>query len=131
MTVGQRIRKQRLDYGRSLRDVAADAELDRGHLSRIEHDLVSPTARTLLKIAGALGCSVGVLVRHDPGGQPDLEQAPERGAPRQPSVARHAAPVAEPGPPKKGAEGSAATGAVREPQPSIIPSNVPDLRTEG
>ena len=55
-TVGQRIRGWRSFRGFSLADLGRVAEMDRGHLSRIENDRVRPGADTIERLAAVFGC---------------------------------------------------------------------------
>jgi transcriptional regulator with XRE-family HTH domain len=63
MAFGSEIRRRRLDQGLSLSDLARLAEVSKGYLSQIETEAATrPSATTLLKIARALGTSVGELL---------------------------------------------------------------------
>ena len=53
-TTGQKIRKKRMDLGRTLLDVAKEVEITEGYLSRIETDKQAPTPKVGLRILKAL-----------------------------------------------------------------------------
>ncbi len=59
---GEVVRSAREERGTSQEALAAEANIERSHFSRIERGLSQPTLFAVLKIAGALGVSAGVLV---------------------------------------------------------------------
>lgn len=61
MTLGDLLKKHRLERGLTLEAVALEAGTDPGNLSRIERDTQQPSAPLLQKIAQALGLTVGAL----------------------------------------------------------------------
>ena len=58
-TLGQKIRKKRMDLGLSLVDVAKKAEITEGYLSRIEADKQRPLAEIAELLEKALGVGAG------------------------------------------------------------------------
>lgn len=62
MEVGARIRRIRLQQGRTLQEVADSCGCSKGLLSKIENGKVIPAVATLAKIAKALGVRVSVLM---------------------------------------------------------------------
>ena len=60
-TMGQWIKKLRLDQKLTLRQVAEDADITEGYLSRLENDKQIPTQKTAIKIANKLKDT-----KHDP-----------------------------------------------------------------
>ena len=60
--MGTRLRRLRLQQGRTLADVAMACDLTRSMLSKIETGAASPAVGTLLRIARALGVHVSVLL---------------------------------------------------------------------
>lgn len=54
VTIGQKIRKRRSDFGLSLRDLAKKTGLTASFLSQIERGIISPSLNSLRKIAEAL-----------------------------------------------------------------------------
>ena len=62
LRVGQKIRELRLEQGLTLEGLAFEAGVDKGHLSRIERGLLSPTLRTLRSLAGRLEVPVAELL---------------------------------------------------------------------
>lgn len=54
ITIGQKIRKRRADFGYSLRDLAKKTNLTASFLSQIERGMISPSLNSLRKIAEAL-----------------------------------------------------------------------------
>lgn len=62
--VGAQIRRQREKSGRSLSQLADDAEISKGYLWKLEQEKadVRPSADTLYKIARALGTSMSSLI---------------------------------------------------------------------
>ena len=61
MGLGSRIQRLRAEAHRTQRSVAAGAGLATEYLSRLENDRVTPTTRTLLKIAESLKVPVGAF----------------------------------------------------------------------
>lgn len=61
MGIGPRIQRLRVDAHRTQRSVAAGAGLAAEYLSRLENDRVTPTTRTLLKIAKSLKVPVSAF----------------------------------------------------------------------
>jgi transcriptional regulator with XRE-family HTH domain len=61
-TLGSRIRSLRQDHGLSLNDFAARSGFSKGFLSKIENGRAQPPIATLMKLAAALGCSLGTLL---------------------------------------------------------------------
>ncbi len=61
MTLGDLLKKHRLERGLTLEAVALEAGTDPGNLSRIERDTQHPSAPLLQKIAQALGLTAGQL----------------------------------------------------------------------
>jgi transcriptional regulator with XRE-family HTH domain len=60
--LGQRIRELRLAKGMNQDDFAAAAGIHRTHPGKLENALIDPQLSTLVKVAGALGVSVGELL---------------------------------------------------------------------
>jgi transcriptional regulator with XRE-family HTH domain len=60
--IGSEIRKARLAAKLSQELVARKAGIDRPHLSELEHDKMSPSFDTLLRICKAIGVSAAELV---------------------------------------------------------------------
>lgn len=56
--VGRQLRKQRMDAGWRLRDVADRAGVSTQYLSELERGLKDPSSELLAAVAGALGSSV-------------------------------------------------------------------------
>lgn len=65
MEIGNRIRKIRLQQGRTIQDVANACQCSKALLSKIENDKVIPAVATLSKIASALGVKVSTLMETD------------------------------------------------------------------
>lgn len=61
MTIGDLLKKHRLERGLTLETVALEAGTDPGNLSRIERDTQQPSAPLLQSIARALGVTVSSL----------------------------------------------------------------------
>ena len=59
---GQIVRSAREALGTSQEALAAAAEIERSHFSKIERGLSQPTLFAMLKISGALGVPAAVLV---------------------------------------------------------------------
>ena len=53
--VGQELREERLDAGRTLADVAKDAGVSTQYLSEVERGRKEPSSEVLQAVAGALG----------------------------------------------------------------------------
>ncbi len=68
MGIGDRIRKIRMQQGRTIQEVADDCQCSKALLSKIENSKVVPAVATLSKIAGALGVKVSVLLEEDTNG---------------------------------------------------------------
>lgn len=62
MELGKRIKKIRMQQGRTLQEIADKCGFSKSLLSKIEGDKTSPPVATLTKIAGALGGSVSSLL---------------------------------------------------------------------
>ena len=65
--MGMRIRRLRLQQGRTLADVAAACDVTRSMLCKIETGAATPAVATLLLIAKALGVNVSVLLNENDG----------------------------------------------------------------
>jgi transcriptional regulator with XRE-family HTH domain len=65
--IGKRIKKRRLDAGLSLSQLAADAEVSKSYLSRLESEEgeMRPSGKTLYRIAGALGTTMSDLLERE------------------------------------------------------------------
>lgn len=61
--LGARLRLARATQGRSLRDVAAAAEVSIGHLSQVERGLAEASSEVLAAICRALGVPLHALLR--------------------------------------------------------------------
>lgn len=61
MTLGQKIKKARIDKGMTQRELVGD-HITRNMLSKIENDSATPSVRTLEYLAGRLGLSVSYLM---------------------------------------------------------------------
>jgi transcriptional regulator with XRE-family HTH domain len=70
VTLGNRLRRVRVQAGLSIRDLAAKAEIDKGTLVKLEKGK-TPTYRTLVRVCDALGVSVVQLLKPEA----DLEDA--------------------------------------------------------
>lgn len=73
MTLGEKLRKARLDQGLTQAQVCGD-RITRNMLSQLENDIASPSVRTLEHLADALGVSMGWLLEQDPAAE-QLQQA--------------------------------------------------------
>ena len=62
MEIGNRIRKIRIQQGRTIQEVADDCQCSKALLSKIENSKVVPAIATLSKIAKTLGVKVSVLL---------------------------------------------------------------------
>ena len=114
--LGKLILAARLRCGLSQRSVARRSGLDPGYLSRIEHGKIKPSIEMALRIADALGVTLGELFETPPSGrkagpcpvsasgrcltdllvsgsQPELEMQIERYTPRQVRLLRQFAAV--------------------------------------
>lgn len=60
--VGECLRRQRLQQGRTLREVADSAGVSMGHLSEVERGRKEPSSEVLAAICGALGMALEDLV---------------------------------------------------------------------
>ena len=60
--LGQRIRELRLAKGMNQDEFAAAAGIHRTHPGKLENALIDPQLSTLVKVAGALGVSLGELL---------------------------------------------------------------------
>lgn len=58
----ERVRRRRIEAGLNLPALAAKAAMSKGHLSNIENGKVSPTAKTLGRLAAALDCEIADLM---------------------------------------------------------------------
>ena len=58
MSVGRRIRQLRLKSKKTQRDISETTGLAVSYLSRLENGRITPSVRTLTKLAGSLGVSV-------------------------------------------------------------------------
>ena len=68
MEIGDRIRKIRIQQGRTIQDVADECQCSKALLSKVENSRVIPAVATLSKIAKALGVKVSVLLEDDSDG---------------------------------------------------------------
>lgn len=73
MTLGEKLKKARLDRGLTQAQVCGD-RITRNMLSQLENDSASPSVRTLEHLADALGVSLGWLLEQDPAAE-QLQQA--------------------------------------------------------
>jgi transcriptional regulator with XRE-family HTH domain len=77
MSIGDEIKKRRVEQGLSLTELARLADVSKGYVSEIESNAAArPSATTLFKIASALGTSVGELLGSKASGR-DEESALE------------------------------------------------------
>ena len=60
-TIGANIRRRREEAGRTLTELASQASLTKGALSKIERGKGSPAISTVMRIAQALGCTLSEL----------------------------------------------------------------------
>jgi transcriptional regulator with XRE-family HTH domain len=60
--VGREIRRRREEAGHTQRQLAERADLAVAYLSRLENDRVTPTLRTMDRLAAALGVKVAALL---------------------------------------------------------------------
>jgi transcriptional regulator with XRE-family HTH domain len=81
MDIGNRIRKIRLQQGRTIQEVADACQCSKALLSKIETNKVVPAVATLAKIARALGVKVSALMEDDNDGNvaftPNMLSQPE------------------------------------------------------
>ncbi|MBI5117646.1 helix-turn-helix transcriptional regulator [Candidatus Poribacteria bacterium] len=68
MTLGEKLRKMRLEKGMTLQNVAEKTGYSKALISRIENDSVSPSISSLIKIAGAVAISLHQLFTAVEGG---------------------------------------------------------------
>lgn len=61
--VGQELREERQDKGRTLADVAQDAGVSTQYLSEVERGLKEPSSEILQAVSGALGLRLVELTR--------------------------------------------------------------------
>ena len=61
MSIGKRVQLLRSQSNRTQRELARSAGLAVPYLSRLEHDHIVPSVRTLLKIAAALNVQVAAF----------------------------------------------------------------------
>jgi transcriptional regulator with XRE-family HTH domain len=74
--LGAEIKRRREEQGLSLSDLARLAGVSKGYLSQIESEAATrPSAQTLIKVARALGTSLGELLgdQEAPGAEPEVE----------------------------------------------------------
>lgn len=81
MGIGERIRKIRLQQGRTIQEVADACQCSKALLSKIENDKVAPALATLSKLAKALGVKPSVLLEEGENGgvafTPNMQARPE------------------------------------------------------
>ncbi len=65
MNIGERLKEQRIAKGLTQEELADRAELTKGFISQIEHDLTSPSIATLTDILQCLGTSLGEFFSGD------------------------------------------------------------------
>jgi transcriptional regulator with XRE-family HTH domain len=65
LEIGTRIRRIRMQQGRTIQEVATQCGYSKGLLSKIETGKVVPAIATLAKIAEALGVKISVLMEED------------------------------------------------------------------
>lgn len=65
-SVGQRVRRRRLQRGYTLAGMSARTGLSKGYLSRIENGRKLPPLDTLQRLARALGTDLAILLSSDP-----------------------------------------------------------------
>jgi transcriptional regulator with XRE-family HTH domain len=68
MEIGDRIRKIRIQQGRTIQEVADECQCSKALLSKIENSRVIPAVATLSKISKALGVKISVLLEDDSDG---------------------------------------------------------------
>jgi transcriptional regulator with XRE-family HTH domain len=69
MDIGERIRKIRMQQGRTIQEIADVCQCSKALLSKIENNKVVPAVATLSKIAKALGVKVSVLLEEGANGE--------------------------------------------------------------
>jgi transcriptional regulator with XRE-family HTH domain len=74
--LGDRLRHAREARRLTLEDVAAEASLTKGYISKVERNQATPSVAVLLKICGTLGLSIGDLF--DPQAGQDLIRLKDR-----------------------------------------------------
>ena len=65
LPIGEKLKKLRTDQGLSLEDLAKKTALTRSFLSQVENNKTSPSISSLIRIALALGITVGDLFREE------------------------------------------------------------------
>lgn len=60
--IGPTLRAMRESRGLSIRATAARAGLSTGGLWKIEHDMLTPTTTTIVRIADALNCDAALTI---------------------------------------------------------------------
>ena len=65
MSLGERLKKARLDRGLSQSQVAGE-QITRNMLSQLEHDQASPSVKTLEYLASVLGVRISWLLEEQP-----------------------------------------------------------------
>lgn len=76
MSVGKKILKLRLQAKRSQREISNVSGLAVSYLSRLENDRITPSIRTLRKIAQALEVPITALIDREPAGEVQGERCP-------------------------------------------------------
>ncbi len=76
MSVGKKILKLRLQAKRSQREISNVSGLAVSYLSRLENDRITPSIRTLRKIAQALDVPLTALIDREPAGDVQGERCP-------------------------------------------------------
>jgi transcriptional regulator with XRE-family HTH domain len=80
MEIGNRIRKIRIQQGRTIQEVADDCQCSKALLSKIENNHVVPALATLSKISKVLGVKVSVLLEEGEDGgvafTPNMKEQP-------------------------------------------------------
>ena len=61
--LGEELRRRRLEQGRTLRDVSADAKVSLGYLSEVERGEKEASSELLAAICAALGVSLSDLLQ--------------------------------------------------------------------
>lgn len=61
MSIGQRIKKKRMELGLKGIDLAEKSGLSSGFISQVERDLVNPSVSTLKRIGNALNVPIGIF----------------------------------------------------------------------
>jgi transcriptional regulator with XRE-family HTH domain len=84
--VARNIRRLRVQRGLSQESLAADAEIDRAYMSRLERATDNPTLRVLEQITNALGVDIAELFVRPKPGEPAPRPLPGG---RRPAVKRH------------------------------------------